>query len=115
VSASLHVESRALPGVTVIELNGDVTADAEDDIVGAYQAAVDRGPDTVLLEMTGASYINTSGISVLIAMAMEAKKAGHRILVSGASPHYQKVFDLVRFSAFVSMFDTEADALASLS
>ena len=37
------------------------------------------------------------------------------ILVAGASPHYKKVFDLVRFSSFVTMFDTEAEALASLA
>jgi hypothetical protein len=33
--------------------------------------------------------------------------------VSGASPHYRKIFDLARFSTFVDLFDTEADAEAS--
>jgi anti-anti-sigma regulatory factor len=45
---------------------------------------------------------------------MEAKKAGHKILVCGVSPHYKKVFDLVRFSVYVTMFDTEEQALGSL-
>jgi hypothetical protein len=36
------------------------------------------------------------------------------VLVAGASPHYKKVFDLVRFSSFVSMFDDQTAALASL-
>jgi anti-anti-sigma factor len=115
MSANLQIEARPLPSVTVLELHGDVTADGEDAIVEAYQSAVDDGPDTVLLEMTDATYINTSGISVLITLAMDAKKAGQHILVSGASAHYQKVFDLVRFSSFVSMFQTEDEALASLA
>jgi hypothetical protein len=33
-------------------------------------------------------------------------------VVSGASPHYRKTFDLMRFSTFVDLFDTEADAVA---
>jgi anti-anti-sigma factor len=115
VSSSLRVETRQLPEVTVVELHGDVSADGETEIKSAYDEAVASGMTTVLIEMAGASYINTSGISVLIAVAMEAKKAGVDLLVCGASPHYKKVFDLVRFSSFVSMFDTEADALASLS
>jgi hypothetical protein len=35
------------------------------------------------------------------------------LVVSGASPHYPKLFDLVRFSSFVDLFDTEANAVAS--
>ena len=34
------------------------------------------------------------------------------LVASGASPHYRKTFDLVRFSTFVDLFDTEADAVA---
>lgn len=115
MSSSLNVVSRSLDGVAVIELHGDVSADGEAEITGAYGAAIASGTTTVLIEMAHTSYINTSGISVLISVAMEARKAGHHVLVSGASPHYKKVFDLVQFSSFVSMFDTEADALASLA
>ncbi len=35
------------------------------------------------------------------------------LVVSGASPHFRKIFDQVRFSTFVDLFDTEADAVAS--
>jgi anti-anti-sigma factor len=115
VSSSLRVETRDLPDVVVVELHGDVSADGETEIKGAYDAAVASGAENVLIEMSGASYINTSGISVLIGVAMEAKKADLNLMVCGASPHYKKVFDLVRFSSFVSMFDTEADALATLA
>ena len=115
MSSSLRVETRQLPEITVIELHGDVSADGEPEIKAAYDAAVASSMPTVLIEMSGTAYINTSGISVLIRVAMEAKKAGNGLLVCGANPHYKKVLDLVRFSSFVSMFDTEADALASLS
>lgn len=115
MSSSLKVETRELEGVTVLELHGDVSADGEADITAAYDAAIAAGTTTVLIELSHTSYINTSGISVLISVAMAARKAGHHVMVSGASPHYKKVFDLVRFSSFVSMFDTEADALASVS
>ncbi len=115
MSSNLKIESRPAAGATVIELHGDVSADGESLVKGAYAEAVDAGLGAVLFDLSRTAYINTSGISVLISVVMEAKKTGVPVLVSGASPHYKKVFDLVRFSSFVSMFDDEASALASLT
>lgn len=114
MTSALRVEKRDAPTAAVIELHGDVTGDGEDPITEVFASVTSDGPTTVLIDLAGTQYINTSGISVLIRLAMEAKKAEHRLLVSGASPHYRKVLDLVRFSSFVSMYDTEQEALASL-
>jgi anti-anti-sigma factor len=115
VSSALHVQIRREPAAAVIELHGDLNSDGEAAVKGAYEQVTADGASTVLLDLSHTQYINTSGISVLITVAMAAKKAGNIILVAGASPHYKKVFDLVRFSSFVTMFDTEAEALASLA
>ena len=115
MSSSLKILTRAEPAASVIELHGDLSADGEGSVKEAYAAAVASGSGAILIDLSHAAYINTSGISVLIAVVMEAKKTGVLVLVAGASPHYKKVFDLVRFSSFVSMFDDEASALASLA
>lgn len=115
MSAALEVVRRREGAIAVLELHGDVNADGEQAIREGYDAASGEGATHVLFELSHTQYINTSGISVLISIVMAAKKAGQSILVSGATPHYRKVFDLVRFSSFVSMFDTEADALAGLA
>jgi anti-anti-sigma factor len=116
MSSALRVDTRATPQAMVIELHGDVSADGEPAIMGAYRAAAgDGGSGNVLFNLAGAQYINTSGISVLITVAMEAKQQGVTVAVSGASAHYRKVFDLVRFSSFVTMYDDEESALAGLT
>ncbi|MDX2160005.1 MAG: STAS domain-containing protein [bacterium] len=114
MSSTLNVVTRKTSLATVIELHGDISSDGDAAIKSAYRTAVSEGASAVLFNMSNAAYINTSGISVLIAVVMEAKKAGHKILVSGVSPHYKKVFDLVRFSVYVTMFETEEAALESL-
>lgn len=114
-SIALTIVKRKTAHAAVIELHGDVNSDGDAMVKEAYRGAVAEGSTTVLFDLSKTAYINTSGISVLIAVVMEAKKAGHKILVAGVSPHYKKVFDLVRFSLYVSMFDTEEAALASLA
>lgn len=113
MSSVLKVETRKKDNVTIIDLQGDVNSEGDAAIKGAYHAAIREGAKTVLFNMSKTEYINTSGISVLISIVMEAKKAGQKVLVCGVSPHYKKVFDLVRFSVYVTMFDTEDAALAS--
>ena len=84
MSTSLNVVTRTEPSATVIELHGDVSADGQGPISGAYEAAVAAGASTVLFNLSETKYINTSGISVLIAIVMGAKKAGINVLVAGA-------------------------------
>jgi anti-anti-sigma factor len=114
MSNALKVHTRTTEKAAIIELHGDVSSDGDAAIKEAYRNAVADGAATILFNLSQTQYINTSGISVLISVVMEAKKAGHKILVCGVSPHYKKVFDLVRFSVYVTMFDTEEQALGSL-
>lgn|GEM_PF-1026978 len=116
MSNNLSVQTRKIgENATIIELAGDVNSDGDTLIKETYRKAVAEGANTIAFDMTHTDYINTSGISVLISVVMEAKKASQTILVYGVSPHYKKVFDLVRFSVYVTMFDDEASALASLT
>ena len=114
MSSALKVQTRKIDKAAILSLEGDVNSEGETAIKNAYHNAIADGTKTVLIDMTKTDYINTSGISVLISIVMEAKKADQKILVYGVSPHYKKVFDLVRFSVYVTMFDDEAAALASL-
>jgi anti-sigma B factor antagonist len=112
MSSALEITTRTTPQAAVLVLRGDVGADGDAPIKDAYRAAVEGGSTSVVFNLAETQYINTSGISVLIAIVMEAKQQGVAVAVAGASPHYRKVFDLVRFSSFVSMYDDEAEALA---
>lgn len=112
--SNLVVTTRHEDVAVVLDLSGDITADGEEAITTAYEQAAKATSRRILFSLANAKYINTAGISVLIVIAMGAKKAGVTLLVSGASPHYRKVFDLVRFSSFVAMFDDEPAAIASL-
>jgi anti-anti-sigma factor len=114
MTSELRVATRTDPRAAIIDLHGDLSADGDAAVKEAYHEAVASGGGVVLFNLAGTQYINTSGISVLISVVMEAKQQGVTVVVAGASPHYRKVLDLVRFSTFVSMYDDEAAALASL-
>lgn len=114
LNKELKVELRKIDGVAIIELDGDVNVSGEGVMKGAYRSATEDGTRHVLFNLQNAEYINTSGIAVLIGIVMEAQKAEQKVLVYGVTPHYRKIFELVRLPMYVDMFDTEEEALASL-
>lgn len=111
---ALRVDTRNLANASVLDFHGDLSADGETVLEHAYRESVERGTGNVIFNLEHAEYINTSGISVLIGIAMKAGKEGVALSLAGANAHYRKVFDLVRLSTFVSMFDDEAAALEGL-
>ena len=114
MSNELKAELRKVGEATIIDLEGDVNASGEEIVKGAYRTATEDGNKNILVNFEAAEYINTSGIAVLIGIVMEAQKAEERVLVYGVTPHYRKIFELVRLPMYVDMFDSEEEALDSL-
>jgi anti-anti-sigma factor len=114
VSNDLTVTMRSTDRTAILELHGKVCVDCEAALRHAFhQTRSDIHPN-VLLNLQHADYIDMTGMAVLINLFMEAKKQKQRILISGIRPEFRRLFDLARFSLFVTITDTEESALVGL-
>src|SRR5689334_5061014 len=86
--------------LTVIDLQGEVTAFAELAITNAYNTACERGAHNILLNFKGVDYLNSAGISIIIGMLADARQAEQRLFVTGLTPHYQKIFQIMGLSNY---------------
>ena len=100
------------PGVTVIEIAGEVNRESDPHLQGAYERA---GADTraIILAFDGLEYMNSSGIGLLVTLLVRAQRNGQRILAYGLSDHYRQIFELTRLDEVISIHDTEAAAIAA--
>jgi anti-sigma B factor antagonist len=103
---------RQVDRAVIIDLSGDVSNQGQEAIENAYAEALRNMPERVLFNFSDTEYINTSGIAVLISIVMQAEKTGRKIGFFGMSPHYQKVFELVRLPLYADLYHTESEALA---
>ena len=106
---------RELPPLVVIDLQGEVTTFADDAINGAYRQASERGAENILFNFSGVDYLNSAGISILIGVLTEARKADQRLLITGLTPHYRKIFQMMGLSQYAPVFDSEEAARQSVS
>lgn len=107
---AVQVSLREAPPVTIIDLTGEVTTFADEPMNRAYRAASEAGAKHILLNFSGVDYLNSAGIAVIIGLLTEARKADQRILVTGLTPHYKKVFQMMGLAQYAPLFDSEEAA-----
>lgn len=103
------------PGVSVIELEGEVTGFAEDKLMDAYTRASSNGTHTVIFDFSRLDYMNSSGIGLLVTLLIRAQRQKQQIFATGLNQHYKQIFELTRLNEAIGIYDTEAQALAAAS
>jgi anti-anti-sigma factor len=115
MSEEIQVSVRDAGGATVIDLVGDVTTFAEEAINQAYQSASADGAINIVFNFRENDYINSAGIAILIGVVTEARKRDQKLLMTGLSPHFQKIFRMVGLTQYADLYPSVDDALASLN
>jgi anti-anti-sigma factor len=105
-TAELQVHVRDESGTAVIGLVGDIDRDAGGPLDAAY-AQVSDAPE-VVLDFTGVSYINSTGIAVIVGLLARARTTGQALVARGLSEHYRRIFEITRLSDFMTILDEEA-------
>jgi anti-anti-sigma factor len=114
-SDEIQVLIREEGGATVIDLVGDVTTFAEDAINQAYQTASDDGAVNIIFNFRENDYINSAGIAILIGIVTEARKQDQKLLMTGLSIHFQKIFRMVGLTQYADLYASVEEALALLN
>jgi len=109
----IRLETRG--AVTLLDIQGDVTTFSEPFLNEAYKNANDQGASTILLKFDEGAYINSGGIAILIQLLAESRKHGQQIGITGISPHFQKIFNMVGITKFAKIYESEEEALEGLS
>lgn len=100
------------PGISVIEIGGEITRESEQALQDAYERAAE-GARTIILAFDGLEYMNSSGIGLLVTLLVRAKRNRQRMLACGLSDHYRQIFELTRLDEVISIHVGEDAAIAA--
>jgi anti-sigma B factor antagonist len=109
---TFEAQVRFQGGVPIIGLRGEVNASAEQALDAAYQQASRGGATSLLLNFENATYINSTGIALVVGVLAKARKNRQKVLVCGLSDHYREIFQVTRLADFMSIHDEEQAAIA---
>jgi anti-anti-sigma factor len=111
-----EADVRGIAGGAVITLSGDIDGSAADVLTAAYERAVaEHDPATVVLDFSPVSYINSTGIALIVSVLARARAQRRKVVAAGLSAHYREIFDITRLSDFIELFPDLDHAVSQLT
>lgn len=111
---TLNLTVRKLPGIGIVDIDGDITGAAEEALTQAYAEATNGGTQAFVLNFTDLDYMNSTGIGLLVTLLIRAQRQNHKLLAYGLSDHYREIFQLTRLDEAIGIYDSEAAVMATL-
>ncbi|MDQ4076031.1 MAG: STAS domain-containing protein [Chloroflexota bacterium] len=113
-SANVKASVRKPSGdIRVIDIDGEITAFAEDELTDAYNEASRGNPKVIIWNFTDLEYMNSSGIGLLVTLLIRANRHGQKMLAYGLDEHYKHIFELTRLDEAIQICSSEAQAMAT--
>lgn len=100
-------------GIIILNLEGRITASAEDRLFAAHSTAPSDAKATIL-NLSGVPSVDSPGVGLLITLLARASMKRQRLLAYGLNEHCLRAFQVTHLDEAVGIYPDEARALASL-
>ncbi len=111
--AKLEITIRTInPGISILDIRGEVTGPAESVLMDAYTRATAAGAHAIILNFSGLEYMNSSGIGLLVTLLIRTQRQKQGLVAFGLSEHYKQIFELTQLDKAIRICGDETGALA---
>jgi anti-sigma B factor antagonist len=111
---SAKVNIRHVKGITFLEVSGRITlGEGAVTLRNAIQDALDTGTKRLVVDLSGVSYMDSSGVGELTTAYSSSRDTGCKLKLLGLT---KKIDDLMQITKLATLFDvysTEQQALSS--
>jgi anti-sigma B factor antagonist len=110
----MKIDSRQREGVTILEPKGKVTIGVGDVALrNAVHEAVGGGSKKILIDLSGVTTIDSSGIGELVAAFTTVTNRGGKLKLLHLPPKVQDIMQVTQLITVFEVFDDEDEAIAS--
>ncbi len=102
----MNISERNEKGVSVFTLSGRIDTQGSVDLDAALQAAVAEGKHKMALDMAAVAYISSAGLRTLADILTKNREAGGDLKLVALNPKVLRVFRIIGFDKFFSIYDT---------
>jgi stage II sporulation protein AA (anti-sigma F factor antagonist) len=112
---SLHVEMEVLGGTLIVRPHGELDHHTSDMLRTKIEEAIRRGNVRhLVLSMRDVSFMDSSGLGVIIGRYKQITSLGGKMAVCGANPHVRRLLEMSGLFKILAIEENESNALSSL-
>lgn len=113
---SIAVNPRSLTDdIQAIEVEGEIDIHTAARVKEAVDRVVDAACRQVVLDLSGVTYIDSSGLVVLISTLKRMQEINGEVMFVCTHPHIVKIFDITGLSQVLKIFPTQEQALGGFA
>lgn len=107
----LHLDSRPVGNVLVIQCEGRIVSGSEVTTLHAYVGdALPKYPD-IILQLDQVSFIDSSGLGALVRLVSTARAKGGDLKLCGLQEHVRKVLEATNLLSLFETYDSLAEGI----
>ena len=110
-SSALSIVARSEPNGVVLELAGEVDLYTVVAFRDEFIAAIDRETPCVVIDLSDVTFLDSTGLAVMVAGFKRAREHDQDVRVAGARPTVHKVFEITGLTEVFKFFGTAAEAI----
>ena len=97
----------------VLPLDGEIDLHVSPRIATSLRAIIDQKPSRLVVDLSGVSYIDSSGLAVLIEGMQNVEAYGGRFFLTGLQDNVRPIFEIARLDQVFIIFPHVDAALAA--
>lgn len=108
------VQRRERDGVIVLDLNGKILGGEDsEDLKSEIDRVVDESLPSVLLDLSGVPWMNSSGLGILLSGFLRLKEKGGVMKFLHVQPRVKEILVTTKLIQVLEVFDDEEEAVRS--
>ena len=112
----MKITQRDADNVVVLDLNGKLTGGPDAEIFReVFKSLVDQGKKNIVVNLEKVSWINSTGLGILISGYTSIRRGGGDLVIMHASDRIESILYVTKLNLLFKSYETEEDALKSFA
>jgi len=109
----VEIKVRDSDGVVILDIQGEIDLYNAPEIKKSIKDQTDANKKNIIINLEKVSYIDSSGIGVLISSLSQLRKIGGGLKITNVFASVKKVFELTKLTSFFDIYENEEAAKKS--
>jgi anti-sigma B factor antagonist len=99
--------------INVLPLEGEIDLHASPRVERSLASIIAKRPEHVVVDLSGVTFIDSSGLAVLINARQDVKEYGGKLTLVGINTNVRSIFEMARLDQFFLIDPRDDELLAA--
>ena len=112
----MKITQREVDNAVILDLNGKLTGGPDADTFReVFKSLIDQGKKNIIVNLEKVSWINSTGLGILISGYTSVRRGGGDLVIMHASDRIESILYVTKLNLLFKAYENEDEALTSFT